>query len=98
MKVTFRENDLDRLEVDKDDGGKYSKDIANAYRKRMQSVRAAEDERDLRAVRSHHFEKLQGARSDQYSIRLNDQWRLVFELIGEGADKTVHILSIEDYH
>lgn len=52
----------------------------------------------LYQLHSLHCEKLKGDRSHQHSIRLNDQWRLIFELEGKGAAKVVAIVSIEDYH
>ena len=33
---------------------------------------------DLRSPPSNHFEKLSGNLNDKYSIRVNDQWRLIF--------------------
>ena len=64
----------------------------------MQAIRAANDERDLAAVRGNRFEKLQGNRNHQYSIRLNDQYRLILEFEGSGQNKTVVVVGIEDYH
>ncbi len=64
----------------------------------MQTIRAAPDERTFYALKSLHFEKLNGNRSHQQSMKLNDQWRLVIELKGEGHNKVVLIVSIEDYH
>lgn len=34
----------------------------------------------------------------QHSMRLNDQWRLIFELEGKKAAKVIAIVAIEDYH
>ena len=64
----------------------------------MQAIRAAEDERAFYALKSLHFERLKGSRSDQHSMRLNDQWRLVVEIEGAGTEKIVLVVSIEDYH
>ena len=64
----------------------------------MQGIRAAKDERDLRAQKSWRFEKLKGARSHQYSIRLNDQFRLVLEIEEGSTGKTIIVIAIEDYH
>jgi len=44
------------------------------------------------------MEKLSGDREGQYSIRLNDQFRMIFELIGEGLDKRLRIVGVVDYH
>ena len=64
----------------------------------MNFIRQAVDERDLYGMKSLHFEKLKGARSEDRSIRLNDQWRLILRFEGDGSSKTVVIMSIEDYH
>ena len=49
-------------------------------------------------MRSLRFEKLQPPRSHQFSMRLNDQWRLILEFEGKGASKVTVIVAIEDYH
>jgi proteic killer suppression protein len=98
MEVSFRNDDLDRLETDAAFDGGWSQAVVRAFRKRMQVIRAAEDERALYALKSLHFEKLKGDRSHQHSIRLNDQWRLILEFSGEGRGKIVVVTGIEDYH
>ena len=98
MDVEHRSNDLQRLEADPDFNGGYSQAIVRAFRKRLQFIRAATDERDLYAMKSLHFEKLKGDRSHQRSVRLNDQWRLILEIEpGTPKNKAV-ICGIEDYH
>ena len=98
MNVAFADKDLDRLETDIQFDAGFPQPVVTAYRKRMQQIRAAPDERDLYAQKSLHFEKLKGDRSHQRSIRLNDQWRLILEFKGRGPQKVVVIVSIEDYH
>jgi proteic killer suppression protein len=49
---------------------------------------------DLRVPPSNHLEQLQGNRSGQYSIRINDQYRICFE--EESGD--FYNLEITDYH
>ena len=97
MKVSFRSKKLESLEGDASGSG-YPADTVKAFRKRLQFIRAAPDERDLRAMRSMRFEKLMGARSHQYSLRLNDQWRLIFELEDQMGVRTLVVIDIEDYH
>ncbi len=98
MDVEFENDKLDRLELD----GRYTMslppEIVKSYRRRMQSIRAAKDERDLREVRGNRFKSLEGNRSHQHSIRLNDQWRLIVELRPGGSGTTIRIVAIEDYH
>ena len=76
----------------------YAPGIVTAYRKRIQFIQSANDERDLWNWRSLHFKKLKGNRSHQHSIRLNDQYRLIVEITGTADDKVVNIIAIEDYH
>jgi toxin HigB-1 len=98
MEVEFEDPGLDRLEIDPGFTGGHQPGIVKAFRRTMQIIRAASDERDLHALRGLHFEKLQGNRSHQHSMRLNLQWRLILELRGKGPEKAVHIIGIEDYH
>jgi proteic killer suppression protein len=98
MDVTFKDSSLDRLETDATYGAGFSGGIVKAYRKAMQHIRAASDERTLYARRAFRFEKLKGEREGQHSLRLNDQWRLIVELQDTAPNKTVHVLEIVDYH
>jgi len=99
FEVRFKDESLEELQ--KEDAGRdkaYPPGIAKAFRKRLQFIRGAADERDLSAMRGNRFEKLQGKRGHQYSMRLNDQWRLILEIEGDNPKKTVWIVAIEDYH
>lgn len=98
MDVTFKEQSLDRLETDAVHSAGFGSAVVKAYRKAMQHIRAATDERTLYSRRSFRFEKLQGKREGQYSMRLNDQWRLIIELRAVEAKKVVHVVEIADYH
>lgn len=98
MEVAFKESFLDRLETDARFTAELQPGVVSAYRKRLQQIRAAPDERDFYQLRSLHFEKLKGNRAHQHSMRLNDQWRLIVELHGKGAEKIVYVVGIEDYH
>lgn len=98
MEVSFGSGALDRLEVDPSFDGGYSPAIVKAFRKRMQLIRAAEDERAFYALKSLHFERLTGERSHQHSMRLSDQWRLVVELRSSETKTLVYVAGIEDYH
>jgi proteic killer suppression protein len=98
MEVEFADESLDRLETDIRFDGGFERPIVKGYRKVMQIVRAAPDERDFYAHKSLHFEKLEGARAHQRSMRLTKKWRLIVELSGEAPNKVVKIIGIEDYH
>lgn len=98
MDVCHDDETLCRLESDLQFTGGFSEAIVHAFRKRLWFIRQAVDERDLYAMKSLHFEKLQGARSHQRSMRLNKQWRLILEIVEAGTEKTVRVVGIEDYH
>src|SRR5437879_2903156 len=98
MEIDFKNEDLNRLETDAGFTAGYEKGIVRAYRKRMQAIGAALDERDLYAVKGNHSEKLKGDRAHQHSLRLNEQWRLIVEVNPGNPKNTIVIVGIEDYH
>ena len=97
MDCEFDDDELADLYANPIDGG-YAREVVKGFRKVMQIVRAAPDERDFYHHKSLHFEKLKGNRSHQHSMRINSQWRLIVELDGTGPNKKVRIKAIEDYH
>jgi len=98
MEIEFADAALEELEANPTYTAGLSQALVKVFRKRMQQIRAAVDERDFYALKSLHFEKLSAARRHQHSMRLNDQYRLIVELQGEGSNKVVRIIGIEDYH
>lgn len=98
MEVAFDDSDLDRLETDPNYDAGYGQAIVRAFRRRMQAIRAAEDERTFYQFKSWRCEKLKGDRAHQHSIRLNDQWRLIVEIEKKRPKNTLVVISIEDYH
>jgi proteic killer suppression protein len=98
MDVRFVDSDLERLEWDTGFNAKLAASIVRAFRKKMQMIRAAPDERTFYQLKSLHFEKLKGDRAHQHSMRLNIQWRLIIEFEERSPSKQVAVISIEDYH
>ena len=98
MDVDFEDASLKRLEADPGFTAGYDAAIVKTFRKRMQLIRAAVDERAFYALKSLHYEKLKGDRDGQSSMRLNDQWRLLLCIQQNKNGKTVVIISITDYH
>src|SRR6478752_1665389 len=96
MDVDYKDENLRRVEMDPNADCGLGEGVTNGFRKRMQSIRAALDERDFYAQKSLHFEKLRGSRAHQRSMRINDKWRLIIELVGEASNKRVLIVGIED--
>ena len=55
-----------------------------AARMKLDRLEAATDLRDLAALPGNRFEALKGDRKGQYSIRINDQWRVCFRWTASG--------------
>ena len=68
--------------------------IAKIARRKLRQLEIAGRLDDLRVPPSNHLEALKGNRSDQHSIRINDQWRLCFRWTDAGAED----VEIVDYH
>lgn len=98
MLVRHVDRKLERLEVDADYTANFDKAVVRAFRKLMQIIRSAADERAFYAMHSLHYEKLKGQRSHQRSMRLNDQFRLVLQIDAEHAPKVVVVIAVQDYH
>jgi proteic killer suppression protein len=68
--------------------------IERQARRKLEMLAAAERLEDLRSPPGNRLERLGGDRADQYSIRVNDQWRLCFRW-KDGAAEDVELV---DYH
>ena len=63
-------------------------------RLKLDRVEAAHTLKDLAALPGNRFEALKGDRKGQYSIRINDQWRICFDW----KDGDAYKVEIVDYH
>jgi toxin HigB-1 len=69
-------------------------DLVRVARRKLDQLNQAVILGDLRAPPSNRLEKLKGERARQYSIRINDQWRVCFWWGESGAED----VEIVDYH
>jgi len=72
---------------------KYLQAIAKQALRKLQQLDAATNLRDL-ALPGNRLKKLSGNREGQYSIRINDQWRICFNWVSHDAFD----VEITDYH
>ncbi|MDE3000260.1 MAG: type II toxin-antitoxin system RelE/ParE family toxin [Gemmatimonadota bacterium] len=89
----FRNNDSQRLFA----GQRIRRlpaDIQRRARVRLQRVMAAAALTDLSVPPSHRLEALKGDRKGQFSIRINEQWRVRFVWTDRGAME----IEVTDYH
>lgn len=63
-------------------------------RRKLEMLNASVSVNDLKVPPGNRLERLKGNRSAQYSIRINDQWRICF-IWKNGA---AYDVQIEDYH
>ncbi len=69
-------------------------DIQNIGRRKLRMLNNSQTITDLRIPPSNRLEKLSGNLDEFYSIRINNQWRIIFQWI-EGQSQQVKIV---DYH
>jgi proteic killer suppression protein len=68
--------------------------IASVAKRKLDHLHAATALSDLGAIPGNRLEALAGDRPGQYSIRINDQWRICFRWVGADAAD----VEIADYH
>jgi proteic killer suppression protein len=73
--------------------GRWS-NIASVAKRKLDMLDAAETLLDLRSPPGNRLERLVGNRAGQYSIRVNDQWRICFRWTASGPED----VAIVDYH
>lgn len=98
VNLTFRHADHERIATEAGHSGGLPPEVVRAFRKVVQGLRSATDQRDIRSMKSWRLEKLKGDRKHQHSIRLNKQWRLILELMGTGASASIGIEEIENHY
>ncbi|MFZ3065211.1 MAG: type II toxin-antitoxin system RelE/ParE family toxin [Nitrospirota bacterium] len=69
-------------------------DVQQVALRKLRMINNAKNINDLRIPPANRLEKLSGNREGQYSIRINDQWRICF--IWQDGD--AHNVEITDYH
>ncbi|MCA0447213.1 MAG: type II toxin-antitoxin system RelE/ParE family toxin [Bacteroidetes bacterium] len=73
---------------------KFPPEIQNVARRKLRMINAAQQIIDLRIPPANHLEKLSGNLAGFYSIRINNQWRIIFKWENDNAWN----VEIVDYH
>jgi proteic killer suppression protein len=90
---SFKDTEAERI-FNRERSRKFPQKIHRAALKRLLVLDAADSLGDLRVPPGNRLEKLAGNRKGQYSIRINDQWRICFHWKnGDALD-----VEIADYH
>jgi proteic killer suppression protein len=90
---SFRDRETEKV-FRREPRTKFGRNVARAALRKLLIVNAAESLNDLRVPPGNRLEKLSGDRVGQYSIRVNDQWRICFRW----SDSDAYDVEIVDYH
>ena len=93
MILTFGDKDTESL-FNRERVKKIPLDISLRARNKLLIINAATSENDLCAPPGNHFERLKGDKKGWNSIRINDQWRVIFKW----TDGNARDVTITDYH
>jgi proteic killer suppression protein len=89
---SFRDRETDK--VFQREFSKRYQSIARMAKRKLDQLHAAAALADLRVIPGNRLEALSGDRQGQYSIRINEQWRICFRWVDSGASD----VEIVDYH
>ncbi|MEM8638501.1 MAG: type II toxin-antitoxin system RelE/ParE family toxin [Cyanobacteria bacterium P01_G01_bin.54] len=89
----FKDNEAQKI-FERQRSRKLPSDIQRGALRKLRMLNRAETLQDLRVPPANRLERLVGDREGQYSIRINDQWRICFRWqAGDATD-----VEIVDYH
>ena len=89
---SFRCSETQKLFADQ--ASKKFRALQRIARRKLEMIHAAQKLDDLRNPPGNRLEQLKGDRAGQFSIRINDQFRICFRWIGNAAED----VEIVDYH
>ena len=93
MIVSFRGKAVEAIAAGRAPKG-FPPDLVARAERRLRAIEHAAVLNDLRSPPGNRLEALKGGRRGQYSIRINDQWRICFRWTDAGAED----VEIVDYH
>ena len=90
---SFADRDTERL-FDREPVRRFPPDLRRVMLRKLRIIASASQFDELRRPPGNRLEKLRGDGAGQYSIRVNDQWRICFRWADGFADD----VEIVDYH
>ena len=97
MIIGFRDEWLRAFFVDDVRSRNIPPDLESRLFRKLQMIDDATTDRDLRVPPSNHFEKLRGRLDGFHSIRVNQQWRLIFRWDGRRGEASDLYLDDHGY-
>ena len=98
MRIEFANDHLRKILTDEAHKLGLPISVIKAARNKLLKLEWAKDERDLRKWASLNYKKLHGDQMGRRTIRINDQYRIVFMLNDEEHPPAIRILEIGDTH
>ncbi len=98
MRYLFAAKKLKALYEDPGCAHHYPTAVVDAFDEVMATIDAASDERVLSTVRGLKLEKLKGNKKGQWSMRLNQQWRLIVSFAEDEEGRYILIESISPHY
>jgi toxin HigB-1 len=93
MIKSFKDKETEKV-YSREASRKLPADIQQGALRKLRMINNAKNLNDLRIPPANNLEKLEGDRKGQYSVRINDQWRICFKW----KDSDAHEVEIVDYH
>ncbi len=93
MIITFSSKETEKI-FNRGFSKKLPQNMQNLAYRKLLLINAAIDINDLKLPPGNNLEKLKGSRKNQYSIRINNQWRICFSFENSNASN----VDIIDYH
>jgi proteic killer suppression protein len=93
MVISFRDEETRKI-FERQWSTRLPRDIQSVAYRKLAMLHAANSLIDLQSPPGNRLEKLRGDRVNQYSIRINDRWRICFEW----RDLDAYNVEIVDYH
>lgn len=93
MIQTFNDSEAEKI-FNRQRSCRLPSDIQQVALRKLRMLHRAQSLQDLRVPPANPLERLSGDCADQYSIRINDQWRICFEW----RDGDAWQVEIVDYH
>ena len=98
MKISFSNKDLrDLFYAEKPPKG-ISANVLRGFQKKVNFIKNAKDLQDIRNWKSLHFEKLTGDRQGQYSIAIDDSWRIILRIEKDENGNLIFILELTNHY
>ena len=90
---SFRDRETSKI-VTRERSTRLPADIQQVAYRKLRMLNNAQSLADLRIPPGNRLEKLSGDREGQYSIRINDRWRICFDW----REGDAYLVEVVDYH